>query len=74
MATSRRIAQWNLTRFAETLLPLLAEDEDQAVAAAKEVARLVRTALPGRLAQRPAAQDRHRHGARGATPLLPRTC
>ena len=31
-----RIAQWNLARFAETLLPLLAEDEDQAVAAAKE--------------------------------------
>jgi uncharacterized protein YdiU (UPF0061 family) len=30
------IALWNLTRFAETLLPLLAEDEDQAVAAAKE--------------------------------------
>ena len=30
------IALWNLTRFAETLLPLLAEAEDQAVAAAKE--------------------------------------
>src|SRR6202043_1564573 len=30
------IALWNLTRFAETLLPLLAEDEDQAVVAAKE--------------------------------------
>ena len=30
------IAQWNLARFAETLLPLLAEDEDQAVAVAKE--------------------------------------
>ena len=29
------IAQWNLARFAETLLPLLAEDEDQAVAMAK---------------------------------------
>jgi serine/tyrosine/threonine adenylyltransferase len=31
-----RVAQWNLARFAETLLPLLAEDEDQAVVAAKE--------------------------------------
>ncbi len=30
------IAQWNLARFAETLLPLLAEDQDQAVAAARE--------------------------------------
>jgi uncharacterized protein YdiU (UPF0061 family) len=30
------IAQWNLARFAETLLPLLAEDRDQAVAAARE--------------------------------------
>jgi len=31
------IAQWNLARFAETLLPLLAEDEDEAVAVATEV-------------------------------------
>jgi uncharacterized protein YdiU (UPF0061 family) len=31
-----RIAFWNLTRFAETLLPFLAENEDEAVAAAKE--------------------------------------
>jgi uncharacterized protein YdiU (UPF0061 family) len=31
------IALWNLTRFAETLLPLLAEDEGLAVAAAKEL-------------------------------------
>ena len=30
-----RIAQWNLARFAETLLPLLAEDEEQAVAVAQ---------------------------------------
>jgi uncharacterized protein YdiU (UPF0061 family) len=32
-----RIAQWNLARLAETLLPLLAEDADQAVALAQEV-------------------------------------
>jgi uncharacterized protein YdiU (UPF0061 family) len=31
-----RVAQWNLARFAETLLPLLAEDKDQVVAAAEE--------------------------------------
>ena len=29
------IAQWNLTRFAETLLPLLAEDTGNAIAAAR---------------------------------------
>ncbi|MFD2333453.1 YdiU family protein [Cohnella sp. GCM10020058] len=31
-----RIAAWNLARFAETLLPLLAEDEEQAVALAEQ--------------------------------------
>ena len=31
-----RIAQWNLTRLAEALLPLLAEDQDAAVAQAQE--------------------------------------
>jgi uncharacterized protein YdiU (UPF0061 family) len=30
------IAAWNLTRFAETLLPLLAADQDEAIAAARE--------------------------------------
>ena len=34
------IGQWNLARFAETLLPLLAEDKDQAVAVAKELLEL----------------------------------
>ena len=42
------IAQWNLARFAETLLPLLAEDEDQAVAVAKESLGSFAPALPGR--------------------------
>jgi len=32
-----RIGQWDLTRFAETLLPLLADDREDAVAIAKEV-------------------------------------
>jgi uncharacterized protein YdiU (UPF0061 family) len=31
------IGQWNLARFAETLLPLLAENEERAMAVAKEV-------------------------------------
>ena len=31
-----RIAQWNLTRLAEALLPLLSDDEDKAVAEAQE--------------------------------------
>src|ERR671917_101767 len=31
-----RIAQWNLARLAETLLPLLAEEQDAAVAIAEE--------------------------------------
>lgn len=32
-----RIAAWNMARFAETLLPLLGEDEERAVALAEEV-------------------------------------
>jgi uncharacterized protein YdiU (UPF0061 family) len=35
-ANQPRIAQWNLTRFAETLLPLIAEDPDAAVTLATE--------------------------------------
>jgi uncharacterized protein YdiU (UPF0061 family) len=31
-----RIAQWNLTRFAETLLPLLGEDQEAAIGSAQE--------------------------------------
>ena len=36
-ANQPRIAAWNLTRFAETLLPLLADDETQAIAQAEKV-------------------------------------
>ncbi len=36
-ANQPRIAQWNLTRLAETLLPLLSEDEEAAVRIATEV-------------------------------------
>src|SRR6266851_1047233 len=35
-ANQPRIAAWNLTRFAETLLPLLANDETKAIAEAEE--------------------------------------
>jgi serine/tyrosine/threonine adenylyltransferase len=35
-ANQPRIARWNLTRLAETLLPLLADDQDAAVASAQE--------------------------------------
>jgi serine/tyrosine/threonine adenylyltransferase len=35
-ANQPRIAQWNLARFAETLLPLLAENENEAVKLAQE--------------------------------------
>ena len=43
-----RILQWNLTRLAETLLPLLADDEAAAIAAAEDI--LGR--FPGRFEQR----------------------
>jgi uncharacterized protein YdiU (UPF0061 family) len=36
-ANQPRIAAWNLTRLAETLLPLLAQDEAEAIAQAEEV-------------------------------------
>ena len=35
-ANQPRIAHWNLARLAETLLPLLSDDEDDAVAQAQE--------------------------------------
>lgn len=36
------IVQWNMTRFAETLVPLLDDDEDKAVALATEQVRVIR--------------------------------
>ena len=60
-----RIAQWNLARLAETLLPLLGEDDDSALASAQRGAGGLRPALRGGLPRRPAAQARPRHGARG---------
>ena len=57
-----RITQWNLARFAETLLPLLADDSDQAVAVATEsLGSFAPTSR--RPTKRSAAQDRPRRGA-----------
>ena len=47
------IACWNLARLAETLLPLLSDDPEQAVAMATEVHRCV----PGAVPQAPARAD-----------------
>ena len=60
------IAQWNLALFAETLLPFLAEDEDQAVAAAKESRSVCSRLLPGEPISAAC-------GARSASPLSART-
>jgi serine/tyrosine/threonine adenylyltransferase len=55
-ANQPAIAQWNLTRLAECLLPLLAEGEDAAVEAAQDVLRgyppRFEAALNARLAQK----------------------
>ena len=59
------IAQWNLARFAETLLPLLAEDEDEGTGGGEGVAGLVRRNLPRGLSRRPSTQARPCRGARG---------
>jgi serine/tyrosine/threonine adenylyltransferase len=46
------IAQWNLARFAETLLPLIDSDEDQAVARATEALHAFMGRFDGRFLQR----------------------
>jgi len=46
-ANQPRIAHWNLTRFAETLLPLLHADEPQAIAAAEAALETFRSAFDG---------------------------
>ncbi len=61
------VAEWNLARLAEALLPLLHDDQDQAVALAVAVTRRVRPAVQRRLAGRHAGQARpaRRAGRRG---------
>jgi uncharacterized protein YdiU (UPF0061 family) len=70
-----RVAQWNLARLAETLLPLLGEDEDSVLAAARR-----RSRPSARASRRPTSAA---CGARSAsppprsaraTPSWPRTC
>lgn len=60
------IAGWNLTRFAETLLPLLDEDEDTAVAMATELVR----SFPGRYDARWREGMRAKLGLAGAEPAV----
>jgi len=52
------IAQWNLARFAETLLPLLSENEEEAIALAKEALE----AFPARFESRYEAGLRRKLG------------
>lgn len=58
------IAGWNLTRFAETLLPLLDEDQDTAVGMATELVR----SFPGRYDAHWRAGMRAKLGLAGAEP------
>ena len=53
---SRPIAQWNLARFAETLLPLLDREPERAVELASEAVSAFAVALPGALACRHARE------------------
>ena len=52
-----RIAHWNLARLAETLLPLLAEDNDAAIESERGVGRVYQPLRDG-LYRRPATQTR----------------
>ena len=66
-----RIAHWNLARFAETLLPLLGDDEDAAMSAAQEALDSFRRAFRGRLSLRVCgASLACADGARRATSAL----
>ena len=58
------IALWNLTRLAETLLPLLSEDKDKAVAEAQEALGAFAPRVRGGVQHRAEAQARPVHGAR----------
>ena len=53
-----RVAQWNLARLAETLLPLLAEDKDTAVKEAQQAIDAFATALRDGLRRGPQPQAR----------------
>ena len=57
-ATSRSVAEWNLARLAEALLPLFADDQDAGGRARAGVARRVPRAVRRRLVGRHAGQAR----------------
>ena len=52
------VAEWNLARLAETLLPLFHDDQEEAVALAVDVTRRVPPAVQRRLVERHAGQAR----------------
>ncbi len=63
------VAGWNLARFAEALLPLIADDQDQGIAVAtaslQDFARAVRGRVDGgHAAEARPARRRRRHGRR----------
>ena len=60
-----RIALWNLTRLAEALLPLLAEDEGAAIAEAEEGARCLSPPLSAGIRGRSDAEARAAHDPGG---------
>jgi serine/tyrosine/threonine adenylyltransferase len=69
-----RVAQWNLARPAECLLPLPGEDQERALASAQKALAAFGPALRGGLSRRPAAQDRPLRGSRGHAELVQETC
>jgi uncharacterized protein YdiU (UPF0061 family) len=68
-----RVAQWNLARLAETLLPLLGEDEERALAAAQEALAPSRRASRRPTSAACGARSACRRSAK-ATRSWPRTC
>ena len=56
------VAEWNLARFAETLLPLLAEDQDSAVTLAVESLKGFRERYSARVVGRPPSEARAPRG------------
>ncbi|MBZ2190105.1 YdiU family protein [Alcanivorax sp. JB21] len=63
-ANQPAITQWNLARFAETLLPLIADDPEQAVAPATDLIR----SFPQRYAEKWLAMMRRKLGLFGEDP------
>ena len=73
-ANQPRIAHWNLARFGETLLPLLADDTDAALAIANEALGAFQAPLRRGADRRHAAQARPVHRGGGRRRRWRRTC